>query len=252
MLGLRSPTWSACPPRRGWASTSAGARRTGRSRAGRGHAGTGGALRARRCPGDTDHRVAASCAPSREPQVWLTLLAGAIGFGGMFAVYSYIAPDVTEVGGPVGAAVPVFLLAFGLGMVGGHLAGRGAGRLVGLPLAAIGAVGMACCSCSSWLWRRTAGRPLPVVFLITALGSVLVVNLQLRLMDVAGDAQTLGRRDEPRLPQRRQRARRVARRPGDRRRWGYRAPGRRGCWASELLVLGAVHWSGARSSASRR
>ena len=33
---------------------------------------------------------------------------------------------------------------------------------------------------------------LPAVFLITALGSVLVVNLQLRLMDVAGDAQTLG------------------------------------------------------------
>ena len=30
------------------------------------------------------------------------------------------------------------------------------------------------------------------VFLITALGSVLVVNLQLRLMDVAGEAQTLG------------------------------------------------------------
>ena len=29
-------------------------------------------------------------------------------------------------------------------------------------------------------------------FLVTVLGSVLVVNLQLRLMDVAGDAQTLG------------------------------------------------------------
>jgi DHA1 family inner membrane transport protein len=33
---------------------------------------------------------------------------------------------------------------------------------------------------------------LPVVFLITVVGSVLVVNLQLRLMDVAGEAQTLG------------------------------------------------------------
>ena len=33
---------------------------------------------------------------------------------------------------------------------------------------------------------------LPVVFTVTALGSVLVVNLQLRLMDVAGEAQTLG------------------------------------------------------------
>ena len=33
---------------------------------------------------------------------------------------------------------------------------------------------------------------LPVVFAITTLGSVLVVNLQLRLMDVAGEAKTLG------------------------------------------------------------
>jgi DHA1 family inner membrane transport protein len=33
---------------------------------------------------------------------------------------------------------------------------------------------------------------LPAVFLVTAIGSVLVVNLQLRLMTVSGDAQTLG------------------------------------------------------------
>ena len=39
---------------------------------------------------------------------------------------------------------------------------------------------------------------LPVGFLVTVLGSVLVVNLQLRLMDVAGDAQTLGAALEPR------------------------------------------------------
>ena len=51
--------------------------------------------------------------------MWLTLLAGAIGFGGMFAVYTYIAPTVTEVGGLAEAAVPVFLLSFGLGMVAG-------------------------------------------------------------------------------------------------------------------------------------
>ena len=43
-----------------------------------------------------------------------------------------------------------------------------------------------------WLLSPYGWAALPVVFLITALGSVLVVNLQLRLMDVAGDAQTLG------------------------------------------------------------
>ena len=34
-------------------------------------------------------------------QVWLTLLIGAVGFGGMFAMYSYIAPTVTDVTGCV-------------------------------------------------------------------------------------------------------------------------------------------------------
>ena len=40
--------------------------------------------------------------------------------------------------------------------------------------------------------RRTAGGCCPVIFLVTAIGSVLVVNLQLRLMAVSGEAQTLG------------------------------------------------------------
>ena len=52
-------------------------------------------------------------------QVWLTLLAGAIGFGGMFAVYSYIAPTLTDVGGLSSSSVPVFLFVFGVGMVAG-------------------------------------------------------------------------------------------------------------------------------------
>ena len=55
----------------------------------------------------------------RNGQAWLVLLAGAIGFGGLFAVYSYIAPTVTEVGGLPESVVPLFVLAFGLGMVAG-------------------------------------------------------------------------------------------------------------------------------------
>ena len=56
----------------------------------------------------------------------------------------------------------------------------------------IGSVGMALSLLLFWLLAPYGWAALPVVFLITALGSVLVVNLQLRLMDVAGDAQTLG------------------------------------------------------------
>jgi DHA1 family inner membrane transport protein len=124
--------------------------------------------------------------------VWLTLLAGAVGFGGMFAVYSYIAPVVTDVAGLGERSVAVFLLSFGLGMVAGTwLAGVMADWSIFRSLI-IGGVGMAFTMLAFWLAAPHGWAALPVVFLITTLGSVLVVNLQLRLMDVAGDAQTLG------------------------------------------------------------
>jgi len=125
-------------------------------------------------------------------QVWLTMIAGAIGFGGLFAVYSYIAETVKTVGGLDASAVPFFTLAFGLGMVAGTwLAGELAHWSVFRSLLLSGGLSVlvmllfwAVAPYGWWLW--------PVTFTVTATGSVLVVNLQLRLMDVAGDAVTLG------------------------------------------------------------
>jgi DHA1 family inner membrane transport protein len=57
--------------------------------------------------------------------VWLTLGIGAIGFGGLFSVFSYIKPLLTEVTGMPLAAVPLVLALFGLGMVVGNVVGRG-------------------------------------------------------------------------------------------------------------------------------
>src|SRR6185295_507041 len=45
-------------------------------------------------PGDADATARRDIRLFAEPQVWLTLLAGAIGFGGMFALSSYIAKVV--------------------------------------------------------------------------------------------------------------------------------------------------------------
>lgn len=125
-------------------------------------------------------------------QVWLTMAVGAVGFGGMFAVYSYIAKTVTEVGGLERGTVPFFVLALGLGMVvGTWLAGELAAWSVFRSLILSGATGIVLmlvyyvAAPHGWLL-------LPVAFLVTATGSVLVVNLQLRLMDVAGGAVTLG------------------------------------------------------------
>lgn len=128
----------------------------------------------------------------RNRQVWMTMAAGAVGFGGLFAVYSYIAKIVTDVGGLGEGTVPVFLLAFGLGMVAGTwLAGELAAWSVFRSLIAAGA-GSFVVMLVFWAVAPYGWWLLPVVFAITAIGSVLVVNLQLRLMDVAGDAVTLG------------------------------------------------------------
>ncbi len=143
-------------------------------------------------PGDPHATGRRELAALRKPQVWLTLAAGAIGFGGLFAVYSYIAPTITEVGGLAESVVPIFLLAFGLGMVAGTwLAGELAdwsvfGSLLGSGVGSVLVLLVFFVAAPHGWWA------LPVVFTITVLGSVLVVNLQLRLMDVAGEAQTLG------------------------------------------------------------
>jgi MFS transporter, DHA1 family, inner membrane transport protein len=143
-------------------------------------------------PADRDATGRRELAAFRSSQVWLTLGAGAVGFGGMFAVFSYIAPIVTRVGGLGDGAVPLFLLALGIGMVVGTVvAGRLADWSVFRSLL-IGAAGMGLALVAFWVLAPTGWGLLPVAFLVTTLGSVLVVNLQLRLMSVAGSAQTIG------------------------------------------------------------
>jgi MFS transporter, DHA1 family, inner membrane transport protein len=128
----------------------------------------------------------------RRPQVLLTLLTGVVGFGGMFAVYSYIAPITTQVAGAGAGFVPVVLLAFGVGGIAGTaLGGRLADRAV-VPSLFGGAAAMGVVlACVPVLAHSAAGLVVGV-FLVAAAGSVLVVCLQMRLMAVAGDAQMIG------------------------------------------------------------
>jgi DHA1 family inner membrane transport protein len=125
-------------------------------------------------------------------QVWLTLLVGAVGFGGMFAMYSYIAPTVTDVTGLSSSAVPVYLLAFGVGgILGTWLGGVGADwSLLRSMVFANVAMGV-----SLVVFTQGASQPVAAWLLVLAIamvGSMLAVTLQMRLMQVAGDAQTLG------------------------------------------------------------
>ncbi len=127
----------------------------------------------------------------RRPQVWLTLLVGAIGFGGFFAVYSYITPTLVEVSGFRTSAVPVALAMFGVGMtvgteVGGRLADWSLGRTLVIGMASTAVVLLA-----FTVTVHTVAGALVTVFLIGASGSLTIPALQTRLMDVAGDAQSL-------------------------------------------------------------
>ncbi|MFE7796148.1 MFS transporter [Nocardia sp. NPDC057440] len=127
----------------------------------------------------------------RRPQVLLTLLVGAVGFGGMFAVYTYITTTLTDVAGMRAGLVPLVLMLFGLGMVagnviGGVLADRGVDFAI---LAALGAmVGILAGFVAAAHNPYTAAIG---AFLIGASGAALAPALQTRLMDVAADAQTL-------------------------------------------------------------
>lgn len=144
------------------------------------------------CPGNPEATGRRELLFFRNGQAMLTLLAGAVGFGGMFAVYSYIAPLVTDVGGLGDSAIPVFTAVFGVGMVAGTwVAGRLADWSVFRALIWSG-IGSGLVMLLVWATAPWGWGLIPAIFLVTAIGSVLVINLQLRLMAVSGEAQTLG------------------------------------------------------------
>jgi DHA1 family inner membrane transport protein len=127
----------------------------------------------------------------RRVQVWLALLVGMIGFGGMFAVYTYISTTMTDVAGLPRSLVPLALMVFGIGMVignlvGGRLADRSVVRALYLSMGTLGAV-LAVFVFAS----HNPYTAMVVLFGIGASGSAVAPALQTRLMDVARDAQTL-------------------------------------------------------------
>ncbi|MDF7774222.1 MFS transporter [Sphingomonas sp. AOB5] len=123
-------------------------------------------------------------------QVWLTLGISAIGFGGMFCVYTYVASTMLEVTHASAGMIPVVLAIFGMGMTAGNLiVPRFADRAL-MPTAAILLTSSAAMLA---LYPFTAGNIWSLslnVFAIGFAGSLGPV-LQTRLMDVAGEAQAL-------------------------------------------------------------
>lgn len=139
---------------------------------------------------------AAGASPLRELsalshlQVWLTLAVGAIGFGGLFAVYTYLADILLQVTQVSPNVVPLVLAVFGLGLTIGNILIPWLADRALLPTAA-----------GLLLWSAAMSALFPLaadhvwsislsVFLI-GFGGALGTVLQTRLMDVARHAQGL-------------------------------------------------------------
>jgi DHA1 family inner membrane transport protein len=126
----------------------------------------------------------------RNGQVWLTLAIGAVGFGGIFCVYTYLASTLTEVTGVSSAFTPVAFALFGVGMTIGTLVCAKAADVALMPAAGItllfgaGALALYAPATPHLL------AMLPVILLIGCGGGLSTI-LQTRLMDVAEEAQTL-------------------------------------------------------------
>ena len=123
-------------------------------------------------------------------QVWLTLLIGAIGFGGVFAVYTYLASTLMAVTAVPARTVPIVFAAFGVGMTAGNIivpyfVDGAVMRTAGLLLLG-SALALA-------LYPVAAPHFGTVTLDVMAIGfcAALATVLQTRLMDVAGDAQSL-------------------------------------------------------------
>jgi len=126
----------------------------------------------------------------RRSQVWLTLAMGAIGFGGLFSVYTYRASTLMAVTAVPARIVPIVLAAFGIGMTAGNIivpyfADRAVMRTAGILLLGSAAALAIYPAAAAHFWTVTLD-----VMAIGFCGALATV-LQTRLMDVAGDAQSL-------------------------------------------------------------
>jgi DHA1 family inner membrane transport protein len=105
----------------------------------------------------------------RRGQVWLVLGLTMVGFAAMFAVYSYVSPILTELGGiPTEWVTPVLAL-FGAGTTVGTLIGGRYGDRYGYSFVVAGMLGMAAVLVAFAFFSRT---PAAAVVLITLFGTV--------------------------------------------------------------------------------
>ncbi len=136
-------------------------------------------------------RLRHELAAFRNAQVLLAMAMTVLGFGGVFAAVTYVAPMMTEVAGFAGSSVTWLLVLFGLGMVAGNLIG---GRFADRALMPMLYVSLGGLTLVLALFTVTAHHKVAAALtlaLIGALGFATVPPLQKRVLDHAHGAPTL-------------------------------------------------------------
>ncbi|MFF2777532.1 MFS transporter [Streptomyces sp. NPDC058052] len=127
----------------------------------------------------------------RNPQVLLAMAMTVLGFGGVFAAITYIAPMMTEVAGYSEGAVTWLLVLFGAGMFLGNLiGGRYADRAL-MPLLYTTLGGLAVVLALFTVAAHDKVLAAIAIVLVGALGFATVPPLQKRVLDQAHGAPTL-------------------------------------------------------------
>lgn len=135
-------------------------------------------------------RISDQLSVFKNKQVWLALTVGAIGFGGMFAIFSYVKPTLMALAGLSEAGVPWILVLLGLGMMLGNLVGA---KMADRDL--LGTIKR----CLLWsalvcgLYIYTSSHLWLACLTVLAVGTIVAIGpaIQVRLMEVAGKAQTM-------------------------------------------------------------
>ena len=128
----------------------------------------------------------------RNGRLWAMFVAAAIGFGGMFTVYSYVKPLVMFNAGMAESSVPFVLALFGIGMTGGTLT---AGRLMDINVVRTVITGFISTSISLVFLGLVSHSVVWVLVAVFAMGftsQLLAIPLQGLLMDLSPKAPSLG------------------------------------------------------------
>ncbi|MEW1827779.1 MFS transporter [Streptomyces sp. NPDC088196] len=122
----------------------------------------------------------------RSTQVWLTLTATALGYGGMFGAFTYLAYTFTRVTGFSTTDVPWLLVVYGTGLVVGNIAGgRGADHNRDGTLL-VSLAGLAITLVVFGALASSRGASVILVFLLGVFGFATVPGMITRVTDAAG------------------------------------------------------------------